>query len=55
MTGGFTWAFSVRVDGKDGLDRYIKESPVDVQAVNLIGLFPLPLNVMAHDHVDLLR
>ena len=47
-----TWAFSVRLDGRDGLNRYLKESPADVQAVNIIGLYPQPLKVMTHDHVD---
>ena len=52
MTGGFTWAFSVRLDGKLGLDRYIKESPADVQAVNLLSLLTQPPKFMAHDHID---
>jgi hypothetical protein len=52
MTGGFTWAFSVRLDGRDGLDRYIQESPADVQAVNLLSMLTQPPEFMAHDHVD---
>jgi len=30
LTGGFTWAGTVRFDGREALDRYIKESPVDI-------------------------
>jgi hypothetical protein len=52
MTGGFTWALTVRLDGREALDRYIKESPADIQATNLLDLFPQPPHVMAHDHVD---
>jgi hypothetical protein len=52
MTGGFTWAATVRFDGRESLDRYIRESPADIQAVNVLGLMPQPLNVMIHDHVD---
>src|ERR1700694_2501547 len=36
MTGGFTWVFSVRLDGREGLDRFIKESLADIQATNLV-------------------
>ena len=52
MTGGFTWALTVRFDGREALDRYIKESPADIQAANLLGLFTQPPHFMAHDHVD---
>src|SRR2546427_8261480 len=39
MTGGFTWALTVRFDGREALDRYIKESPADIQAANLLPKF----------------
>jgi hypothetical protein len=52
MTGGFTWAFTVRLDGREALDRFIKESLADIHATNLLDLFSQPLKVMAHDHVD---
>ena len=51
-TGGFTWAGTYRFDGREALDRFIKESPADIQATNLLDLFPQPPKVMAHDHVD---
>jgi hypothetical protein len=52
MTGGFTWAVTIRLDGREALDRYIKESPADLQAVNILDLFTQPPKFMAHDHVD---
>ena len=52
MTGGFTWVFSARLDGRQSLDRFLKESPADIHAVNLMDLFPQPLKMMVHDHVD---
>ena len=52
ITGGFTWAATVRFNGREALDRYIKESPVDIQATNLLGLMTQPPQFMAHDHVD---
>ena len=52
MTGGFTWAETVRFDGREALDRYIKESPADVHTANTLDLIPQPLKVMIHDHVD---
>ena len=52
MTGGFTWALTVRFDGREALDRYISESPADIQAVNFFGLLTQPPHFMAHDHVD---
>ena len=52
MTSGFTWAVTIRLDGRDALDRYIRESPADIQAANLLGLFTQPPQFMAHDHVD---
>jgi hypothetical protein len=52
MTGGFTWAVTIRLDGREALDRYIKESPADLQACNIIDLFTQPPTFMAHDHVD---
>jgi hypothetical protein len=52
MTGGFTWVFSVRLDGRQGLDRFLKESLADIHAVNLMDLFPQPLKIMVQDHVD---
>jgi hypothetical protein len=52
MTGGFTWAVTIRLDGREALERYIKESPADLQAVNVLGLFTQPPTFMAHDHVD---
>ena len=52
MTGGFTWAVTIRLDGREALDRYIKESLADIQAVNFIGLWAQPPKYMAHDHVD---
>ena len=52
MTGCFTWALTVRFDVREALDRYIKESPADIQAANLLGLFTQPPHFMAHDHVD---
>jgi hypothetical protein len=52
LTGGFTWAATIRLDGREALDRYIKESPADLQAANVPGLFTQPPTFMAHDHVD---
>lgn len=52
MTGGFTWAGTVRFDGREALDRYIKESSADIQAANILDLFTQPPKFMAHDHVD---
>jgi hypothetical protein len=52
MTGGFTWAGTVRFDGREALDRYIQESPPDIQAANIPDLFAQPPKFMAHDHVD---
>lgn len=52
MTGGFTWIFQVRLDGREGLDRFLKESLAEINAVNLMDLFPQPLSIMVHDHVD---
>jgi len=52
ITGGFTWAGTIRFDGREALDRYIKESPADIQAANILGLFTQPPKFMAHDHVD---
>jgi hypothetical protein len=52
MTGGFTWGLTVRFDSREALDRYIKESPADIQATNLLDLFTQPPKFMAHDHVD---
>ena len=52
MTSGFTWAVTIRLDGRDALDRYIRESPADIQAANLFDLFTQPPQFMAHDHVD---
>jgi hypothetical protein len=52
MTGGFTWAATVRFDGQEALDRYIRESPADIHAADLLGLFTQPPQFMAHDHVD---
>ena len=52
MTGGFTWAITIRLDGREALERYLRESPGDVQAVNFLGLLTQPPTIMAHDHVD---
>ena len=52
MTGGFTWVFSVRLDGREGLDRFLRESLAEIHAVNLMDLFPQPLKIMVHDHID---
>ena len=52
ITGGFTWAGMVRFDGREALDRYLKESPADIQAANVLDLMPQPPKFMAHDHVD---
>ena len=52
MTGGFKWAMTIRLDGREGLDRDIRESPTDIQAVNFFGLLPQPPHLMAHAHVD---
>lgn len=52
ITGGFTWALTVCFDGREALERYIKESPADIQATHLLDLFPHPPQFMAHDHVD---
>ena len=52
MTGGFTWAVTIRLDGREALDRYIKESPADLRAANILDLFTQPPTFMAHDHVD---
>ena len=52
MTGGFRWALTIRLDGREGLERYIRESPADIQAVNFLGLLTQPPHFMAHDHVD---
>src|SRR5712691_9122774 len=38
LTGGVTWAATIRLDGREALDRYIKESPADLQAANVPGL-----------------
>jgi hypothetical protein len=52
ITGGFRWALTIRFDGREALDRYIRESPADIQAVNFLGLLTQPPTIMAHDHVD---
>jgi len=52
ITGGFRWALTIRFDGREALDRYIRESPADIQAVNFFGLLTQPPQFMAHDHVD---
>src|SRR5919202_6791112 len=39
-------------DGREALDRYIRESPADIQAANLLDLFTQLPQFMAHDHVD---
>jgi hypothetical protein len=52
MTGGFTWGVTIRLDGREALERYIKESPADLQAANILDLFTQPPTFMAHDHVD---
>ncbi len=52
MTGGFTWAVTIRLDGREALDRYTRESLADIQAVNFVGLQTQPPKYMAHDHVD---
>ena len=52
VTGGFTWAVTVRLDGREALDRYLKESPANIRAVNILDLFTQPPKFMAHDHVD---
>jgi hypothetical protein len=52
MTGGFTWAVTIRLDGSEALERYLRESPADLQAVNFLGLLTQPPKIMAHDHVD---
>ena len=52
MTDGFTWALTVRFDGREALDRYLKESPANIRAVNILDLFTQPPKFMAHDHVD---
>lgn len=52
MTGGFTWALTFRLEGREGLERYLRESPGDIQAVNFFGLLTQPPQFMAHDHVD---
>jgi hypothetical protein len=52
MTGGFTWAITIRLEGREALDRYLRESLADIQAVNLVGLWTQPPHYMAHDHVD---
>ncbi len=52
MTGGFTWAGTVRFDSREALDRYIKESPADIQAANILDLHTQPPHAMVHDHVD---
>ena len=51
-TGGFTWALTVCFNEREALERYIIESPADIQATNLLDLFPQPPQFMAHDHVD---
>ena len=52
MTGGFTWAGTYRFDSREALDRFIKESPADLLAANVLDLFPQPPHIIAHDHVD---
>jgi hypothetical protein len=52
ITGGFRWALTIRLDGREALERYIRESPPDIQAVNFFGLLTQPPHLMAHDHVD---
>ena len=52
MTGGFTWAGTYRFDGREALDRFIKESPADILTANILDLFTQPPHIMAHDHVD---
>src|SRR5262249_17730682 len=52
MTGGFTWAGTVRFESREALERYIKESPADIQASNVLALMAQPPQFMAHDHVD---
>ena len=52
ITGGFTWAVTICFDGREALDRYIKESPADLQATHVLDLFPQPPQFLAHDHID---
>jgi hypothetical protein len=52
LTGGFTWAGTARFDDREALDRYIRESPADIQAANVLDLMAHPPKFMAHDHVD---
>lgn len=52
MTGNFTWCLTIRLDGQEALENYIKESPADVQAVNFFALLTDPPHFMAHDHID---
>ena len=43
---------TIRLDGREALDRYIREPPLDIQAVNFFGMLTQPPHIMAHDHVD---
>jgi hypothetical protein len=52
ITGGFTWAVTICFDGREALDRYITESPADLQATHVLDLFPQSPHFMAHDHID---
>jgi len=52
MTGGFTWAITIRLDRREAPERYLRESPADLQAVNFLGLLTQRRTIMAHDHVD---
>src|SRR5262245_48359563 len=38
MTGGFTWAGTYRFDDREALDRFLKESPTDLLAANVLDL-----------------
>jgi len=52
MTGGFTWVGLGRFDSKEALDRFLKESPADMQATNILDLQPQPPKTIVTDHVD---
>ena len=52
MTGGFTWVGLGRFDSREALDRFLKESPADMEATNLLDLHMQPPKVIVTDHVD---
>lgn len=52
MTGGFTWVGLGRFDSKEALDRFLTESPADMQATNILDLQPQPPRTIVTDHVN---